>query len=592
MAKLFWRPNQKPIARARMAGRVFLTTLLLELCAFAAFGAATLSAVLDRNTISLGETATLTLTARGGSPASPPVPPLVANLTISYSGQGSELTIINGARDSKVNFTYLVQPRQPGDYTIPAMQAAIGNQVVVSQPLQLKVTKAGTVSPAPGAPFVKLVPSKTGVYVGEVLPFEVQLYAQQGEQVQLAPVPCDGFTLNKSTDRPQISQTIYNNQRYSLGLYKFIATPAKAGALTLGPATVSMVVPDYSRRDFFGSIGGKQITLVSEPQTIQALPLPAANVPADFSGAIGNYTLNVTAGPTNVAVGDPITVNITITGRGVLESLSLPPQPQWREFKTYPPNSRIESSDPQGITGAKIFEQVVIPQNHEVTALPGVTLSFFDPEQRKYRTLASRPVPLVVRPSATSVAPAAIATNAATGANAAAAGENILRIKPHLGAFVTPAAPWVTRPWFWALQAVPLMTWLGMLTWRRRIDALANNPRLRRRRETERLVTGSLRDLRRLATGNQREEFFAAVFRVLQWQIGDLLDLPASSITEAVIEERLRPQGVPGPALGVLHDLFQTCNQARYAPESTPATLAALLPKVESVVTELRRARA
>jgi hypothetical protein len=70
------------------------------------------------------------------------------------------------------------------------------------------------------------------------------------------------------------------------------------------------------------------------------------------------------------------------------------------------------------------------------------------------------------------------------------------------------------------------------------------------------------------------------------------LDLPASAITEAVLDERLRPRSVPEAILLPLHELFQTCNLARYAPVKTSQELAAIIPKVESVLNELHRIKA
>jgi hypothetical protein len=64
--------------------------------------------------------------------------------------------------------------------------------------------------------------------------------------------------------------------------------------------------------------------------------------------------------------------------------------------------------------------------------------------------------------------------------------------------------------------------------------------------------------------------------------------LPASAITEAVIEEHLRPRAVPDATLAALHELFQTCNLARYAPIKTSQELAAMIPKLESVLRELQ----
>jgi len=66
------------------------------------------------------------------------------------------------------------------------------------------------------------------------------------------------------------------------------------------------------------------------------------------------------------------------------------------------------------------------------------------------------------------------------------------------------------------------------------------------------------------------------------------LDLPASAITEAVIDERLRPRGVSTDTLASLHELFQTCNLARYAPIKSSQELAAIIPKLESALNQLR----
>jgi hypothetical protein len=103
-----------------------------------------------------------------------------------------------------------------------------------------------------------------------------------------------------------------------------------------------------------------------------------------------------------------------------------------------------------------------------------------------------------------------------------------------------------------------------------------------------RVVRDGLVELRRLAAENQPEPFFAGLFRLLQEQLGERLDLPASAITEAVIEERLRPRGVPEQVLAGVQELFQSCNLARYAPVRTSQELAALIAKLEATLRELQ----
>jgi hypothetical protein len=139
------------------------------------------------------------------------------------------------------------------------------------------------------------------------------------------------------------------------------------------------------------------------------------------------------------------------------------------------------------------------------------------------------------------------------------------------------------------VQALPVFAWLAALVWRRRTDNLANNPRLRRRRQVAQIVSDGLRELCKLSGEKKSDEFFATLFRLLQEQIGERLDLPASAITEAIVDERLKPAGLTESACAALHELFQASNLARYAPVQTSQELAALVPRLEAVVQELRR---
>jgi predicted anti-sigma-YlaC factor YlaD len=79
---------------------------------------------------------------------------------------------------------------------------------------------------------------------------------------------------------------------------------------------------------------------------------------------------------------------------------------------------------------------------------------------------------------------------------------------------------------------------------------------------------------------------------LLQEQLGERLDLPASAITEAVIDEHLRPRGVPEATLAPLHELFQTCDLVRYAPMKSSQELAAVIPKLEGVLRDLKELKA
>ena len=96
---------------------------------------------------------------------------------------------------------------------------------------------------------------------------------------------------------------------------------------------------------------------------------------------------------------------------------------------------------------------------------------------------------------------------------------------------------------------------LAAFVWRKRTDNLANNPRLRRQRAVAQLIASGMDDLKKYAAENKPDEFFATLFRLLQEQLGERLDCPASAITENVIDEHPVLRGAPETTLDGLREL-------------------------------------
>lgn len=570
-----------------MKSRIGLAAVLFLLGCNFALGASNFTASLDRNVISLGETATLTLTFTDAAGTAAPNLPAIPNLAIDYIGQSSQVQVINGAVSSTLSHNYQVSAAAAGDFAIPGLRVQVNGKVFTSQPLKLKVVQGAAPATEEKLPaFLKLIVPKKELYVGETIPVEIQLYCQDARDPSMPQLPGEGFTVGQMP-QPTQTRTRVGNEIYNLLIFKIPVAATRAGGLTLGPATMNLKLL-MGPRDFFGQYTqARQVTLKSDPQAVQVLALPKENRPSDFNGAIGSFSMQFNAGPTNVAVGDPITMKVQISGRGSLDLLSLPAQTDWREFKTYPATSKVESNDPLGLQGTKTFEQIVVPQNSEVKEVPAFSFSFFDPAQKQYRTLTHPPVPLVVRPTAATPQPTIFASD--SDVNQQRPSREIVHIKPQLGTLRAATAPLVQQPWFLILQSAAPLAWIASVILRKRKELLANNPRLRRQREVEQITKRGLHELSQHAAAKESDQFFATVFRLLQEQIGERLDLPASGITEAVIEEKLRPMGMSAATLDSVQELFQACNQARYASQRTSQEMSSLIPKVETVMEELRK---
>ena len=590
----------------RFITKIWLILAVVTLVDYAAW-AASFTASLDRDTMMVGEQAALSLTFEDVQPQGVPRLPVVLGLQFQYAGPSSSFKFDNGQSSTVVTFNYIVTAQHEGEFNIPGLQIKAGGQTLSSQPLKIVVTKPSAPSVADEVAgkdpaFLKLSVKESKVYVGQPMVAQLELYLRDDVQnfaFQVTGAPADGFNVGKIAEpqgmrrREQIGNHVYTVIPYSVPL-----TDIRSGPLTLGPFTANVIVllPAQNQggdlmSQFFNRGEQKQLALTTAPVNVEALPLPDQDKPATFTGAIGNFTMNATAGPTKVTVGDPITVRVQISGNGALDSVTLPPQDAWHDFKTYPPTAKLETSDAYGFRGTKTFEQIVSPQNTDVHELPALTFSFFNPEDGKYHILTQPAVPIVVSPAgATPVPTLAAAKNATSTENQTP--QDVLPIKENLGTLSQSKVPLVAQPAFLAAQSLPVLAFIAALVWRKRTDNLANNPRLRRRRTVAQLVASGTNDLRKHAAANQPDQFFGTLFHLLQEQLGERLDCPASAITENVVDEHPLLRAAPSTLRDGLRELFQLCNQARYAPVRGTSELNSVTAQFEKVSGELQGLKA
>ena len=565
--------------------------------------ATTFTVSIDHDTILLGDAATLSLKFDGDEPKSLSNLPTIPGLEFPNAANPSVSRLtINGQHTLVLAVT--VKPTQVGDYTIPALTAKTGNETIAGNAVTFKVVRAA--APTPGSEaeqqslaLLRIVLPKKEVYAGETIVIEEQLLVRAGVQgianPDIPPLQLDGCT----TARPiqgQQRQTVVGSTTFTLVPFYVPVTAMKTGPIKVGPIDGAVIVTLPSReRDpfqgfgFFNSGIQQRIALSAPEQTLTVLQLPATGKPASFTGAVGSYQMTVSAGPTNVAVGDPITIRVQIKGRGALDAFTLPDQPAWKEFKTYPPTVKTETTGDLGLDGTKSFEQIVVPQNTEIKELPQFDFAYFNPETRRYETLHQPALPIIVRPSGATPSPTIAANGAALDSQKPT--QDIVHIKPRLGNVSRSSPVWVRQTWFIALQGLPVLALIGAVIWRKRSDALANNPRLRRQKQVAQIVGDGLEQLQQLAATGKADAFFATAFRLMQEQIGERLNLPASAITEAVVDEKLRARGLREAGADVLHELFQSCNQARYAPEESAQKLEAVIPKLKMALRDLQEVK-
>ncbi|HXI47927.1 MAG TPA: BatD family protein, partial [Steroidobacteraceae bacterium] len=387
--------------------------------------------------ITLGESAKFTITNLGDSTA-PITMPVVSGLQFEIVGRTRQVEIINGTTLPSSSIVVRVTPQMAGIFTIPGVTPK-------SQPLVLQVNSlpgsagaprpSGARAPSPppilaggsipkgvhltddGSAYVRLSVPKREVYVGESIPFEIEVGMRSGfvTRFGLPRLTGDIFTLNSSLLRePERSETMIDGQAFVLLTWRNDLLVVKPGTFPLS-AEVPLTVKIRTRprresalddqfgdpfwQNFFGASVPKDINVESPPQEVKVLELPAEGRPADFHGAVGTFAIESDISPVKAEVGEPLTLRMRVVGSGNFDRVDSSMLDHVEHWKTYPPKSTFNSNNPLGHKGEKVFEQPVIASKPGVQTLPALSFSYFDPNTKRYETAHSPPLSVTISPS-------------------------------------------------------------------------------------------------------------------------------------------------------------------------------------------------
>jgi hypothetical protein len=398
---------------------------------------------IEPSTISLGGSAQLSITSIGSEmPAI--TPPMVPGLEFLAVGQSQQVQIINGVTSSRTTVTYRVIAQQAGVFSIPSALPG-------AEPVVLTVTRGGGSPPgasapggsaqgtppqpssslpadstrqgASGAAFVRLRLEKHELYVGEMAPVDIQVGARDGMVASLNGPPAlngDAFTLSKLPENPGRTEEVIDGKPFIVFTWHTALVAVKPGTLSLTmdtPLTVRVRTPgrpdagffsgsgfedlfnDPAFQNFFGTSTQRDVTVSSAPETFTVLALPTEGRPADFSGAVGKFTVSSDLSQDKAGVGDPITLRLHVSGEGNFERVSSDMLHDLDGWKTYTPTADFKPDDEIGYRGEKLFEQPVISIQPGERTVPEVHFSWFDPATRRYEEAQTEPLTVAITPA-------------------------------------------------------------------------------------------------------------------------------------------------------------------------------------------------
>ena len=546
------------------------------------------TASVDQSTVGLGEQFQLVLSVRGDDMLSAPQPSLPAMAGIDVLGrstsQSTNISFIGGQmkKEATVSFIYALSAKTLGKVTIPPATLSYQGHTYSTQPIELTVVKApqGQASPMPGggglpAPrsqvpvegnlFLSVTASRRSVYVGEPIAVDIALASRfQVENGGWAELPSfDGFWTEKvfEADRFNFERRMIDGRTFGVAdLKRVVLFPITPGEAKIKGMAFNVAIAQ-SPQSIFDMLGGTQnVRVDSKPIAIKVLPLPEADKPAEFTGGVGQFTLNAALDRATTTNGEPVNLSVRLSGTGNLRMIDPPKLGAVPGLKILTPETKDDVRVENGaVRGTKTFRFPIIPQGDGKFEVPAITVAYFDPETKGYRKLGAGPFAFAASGSASS-APVAEASGMKV------LGTDIDYIKPDATALDAMS---MDPPWWPNVLMLFALATIGLAVgYRSHSQRLQSDRGYARMSRSSALVRRRLKQAEQLLKKHDEKGFHAELSRALLGYLGDRFNLDTPALTREQLRSALAERAVASTTIDALFDVVDRCEVARFSPEA------------------------
>ena len=532
----------------------------------------------------------------------------------------SSYQMINGhtSSSSSITYTYIVCATKNGSFTIPPAHVVVGGKTIVSNVLNIKVSGSPQSSSGSGGSsrqrrqdeqgeirdagsqisgsdlFIKVSANKKRVYEQEPILLTYKVYTLVGLTSLRGDMPdLKSFYTQEVSLPTQKSFSIetFNGRPYRTTTWsQYVMFPQMTGKLQIPSITFEGIVVQQNRNIdpfeafFNGGSGYIEVKkkIIAPSIDIEVVPLPER--PAGFSGGVGHFTVSASLSKTETKANDPVSVRITVSGKGNLKLVKQPQIELPKDFDKYEPKVTDKTKlTTAGIEGSMIYDILIVPRHQGHYEIPPVSLTYFDTTTKSYKTVTSGPLKLDV------------AKGSGPGSMSDYSGQQDLQelsrdiryIKTgdvrQQGIdefFFGSTAYWITL----AIMALVFITLF--VIFRQRAIENANVTK-RRAGKANKVATKRLKKASKLMADNKPGEFYDEVLRALWGYVGDKLNIPVEQLSHDNISQRLSDRGVGEETIAQFIGALDECEFERYAPGDPKGNMNKVYEKAMTAIEQI-----
>ena len=538
-----------------------------------------------------------------------------------FESTSSSMTVINGKSTSNVSktYTYTLMAKKEGTFTIPSASITVNREKYTTNGLKIKVLPPDQTQTQQGQPqgqsqerstasatsisneniFIRTQVSKTNVYEQECILLTYKLYTlvDVTQFTNNTKLPDFNGFLQQSIEQSstqQLDYEHYNGRNYgTVVLHQVLLYPQHTGVIEIDPANFEAVIRVQNRSqvrsifdDFFASYTNVTKMLVAPGVKINVKALPPGK-PAGYTGAVGRFNIDSDISKTTVKTNEAVALTLTISGTGNMKLLKTPDVDFPADFELYDPkvvnNFKNTTS---GVTGTKTIEYLAIPRSAGSFVIPPVEFSYFDTQDKTYKTLKTPAYSLNVEKGESDETSTVVGTYVSK--------EDVKQISTDIRYIATQ--PVVLKPepillfgsWkFWSCYLLPLVAAILMFVFfRKQIKENADVARMKNKKANK-VARKRLKVAQKYWKENRKELFYDEILKALWIYLSDKLSIPMANLNKANVCDELAAHKVPQEYIDAFIDVLNTCEFARYAPVSGEDPMGELYAKVVKVISNL-----
>lgn len=543
-----------------------------------------------------------------------------------FTSTSSSVQIINGSvsRTNTQTFSFHLRAIKEGVFTIPSASVTVDKKKITSEPCEINVIASASGSNSyNGATnntnisknnttakevFLKATPNKKKVYQGEQILLTYNIYYTIPiSQLSVSKSPSySGFWTKDITENDgslQQSSTVIDGQQYNVAtIQEIVLFPQKTGNLIIDPLDLTCLAQIRQQRkrtqgydpfeDFFGDIMGTSYTNVrkdikSQPITIEVEPLPTANKPESFQGAVGQFTFTSKIDKSELKVNEAFTLTLTVSGKGNIELLELPKPVFPPDFEVYDPKiSTTVKNNALGIYGSKKGEYIIIPRVSGDFTLDDIEFSYFNPSLKKYETLKSDLHTIQVQKDASS-SNSGIYTPGQ--ADIKYLGSDIRHINASDNALSITGTTFFLSPLYIVIIIIMVVTFVITLVVYKRINKFNKNQVLVKNKQATKIAKKRLNNAHTYLINNNQNSFYEEFSQALWGYISDKLNISRSQLSMESVKEIMLSKEVSEEIVNEFIDLLNNCEFARFAPGDPSKKMDELYQKGIDLITKAEK---